>query len=147
MATAMNLRSMRQIWPGTATRISLASDHGAYRELTAWQRGMELVRVVYELTKYPGRTDDDGFCERLRAQALSIPTAIAQGQSAGGTAHFSYMLSQVKCTMAAMDTQVILAMQLQLISHEAKCKIETLLTELHYLIEQLSGKLTEYKSD
>ncbi|MBN1357116.1 four helix bundle protein [bacterium] len=134
-------RQMKHVWPNSLGVSDLRSDLGGYRDLTAWQRGMELVRVIYRITDTAGTGMESAFSGELRQAALDVPTAIAQGQSAGGPAHFSYMLSRAKCALAAIDTQLILAAQMQIVPHEAKRRVDVLIVELHRLIETLEANL------
>lgn len=55
----------------------------SYKDLIVWQRSMELVVTVYELTeKYP-RSELHGLTSQTRRSAVSIPSNIAEGKQRG----------------------------------------------------------------
>lgn len=52
----------------------------SYKELIVWQRSMELVVVVYELTKQYPKSEMYGLTSQTRRSAISIPSNIAGGR-------------------------------------------------------------------
>jgi hypothetical protein len=51
----------------------------SFRELIAWQKAMNLVDLVYELTERFPRREHFGLAHQLRKSAVSIPSNIAEG--------------------------------------------------------------------
>jgi hypothetical protein len=59
-----------------------------YRQLIAWQKAMELVKLVYELTaKFP-KEELYGITGQMRRAAVAIPSNIAEGQGRNTTKDF-----------------------------------------------------------
>lgn len=55
----------------------------SYRDLIVWQRAIELVVTIYELTeKYP-KEEIYGLTSQTRRSAVSIPSNIAEGRYRG----------------------------------------------------------------
>lgn len=50
-----------------------------FEELRVWQKGIELVKEIYLLTKDGDLSKDFGLKDQLRRASVSIPTNIAEG--------------------------------------------------------------------
>ncbi len=50
-----------------------------YRDLIAWQKSIDLVVAIYELTKGFPQSEEFGLKSQLRRAAVSIPSNIAEG--------------------------------------------------------------------
>lgn len=50
-----------------------------FEELRVWQKGIELVKQIYLLTKDGDLSKDFGLKDQLRRASVSIPTNIAEG--------------------------------------------------------------------
>jgi four helix bundle protein len=65
----------------------------SYRDLIVWQKAMDLVVAVYELTdKFP-REEIFGLTFQLRKASVSVPSNIAEGQARRSTKEFLHHLS------------------------------------------------------
>ncbi len=51
----------------------------SYRDLIVWQRAMDLVIAVYQLTRDWPREETYGLVSQIRRAAVSIPSNIAEG--------------------------------------------------------------------
>ncbi len=52
----------------------------AYQDLVVWQKAMDFVIQIYEITKRFPREEAYGLSAQLRRAAVSIPSNIAEGQ-------------------------------------------------------------------
>jgi four helix bundle protein len=50
-----------------------------FRDLVAWQKGMELAKAVYQETKKMPETERFGLTNQMRRSAVSIASNIAEG--------------------------------------------------------------------
>jgi four helix bundle protein len=50
-----------------------------HKKLVAWQKGMDLVEKIYELTRKLPREEIYGLTSQLRRAAVSVPSNIAEG--------------------------------------------------------------------
>ena len=52
----------------------------SYKELVVWQKAMDLVVAIYELTKNYPSEEKFGLISQMRRAAVSIPSNIAEGR-------------------------------------------------------------------
>jgi four helix bundle protein len=90
-----------------------------YRGLFAWQRGMDLVEAVYQLTDHWPRTEQFGLIDQLRRAAVSVPSNIAEGQGRNSPADFARFLAIAHGSLREVETQLLIAERLGYPSKEA----------------------------
>jgi len=83
-----------------------------YKELLVWQKGMALAKLVYDLTGRFPACERFGLTSQLRRAAVSVPSNIAEGQARHGTGEFLRFLSHAQGSLAEIETQLLLAMEL-----------------------------------
>jgi four helix bundle protein len=105
-------------WEGN-TMIELGSGAmSSYRDLVAWKKGMRLALDVYRATKSFPREELYGLTSQLRRAAVSIPSNIAEGQARFSHKEFHHFLGNAKGSLAEIDTQILLAQELQLLAED-----------------------------
>ena len=83
-----------------------------YKDLLVWQKGMVLARLVYKVTvKFPAE-ERYGLTSQMRRAAVSVPSNIAEGQARRGTSEFLQFLSIAEGSLAELDTQLSLSVEL-----------------------------------
>jgi four helix bundle protein len=90
----------------------------SYRDLIAWQKAMDLVVDIYEVTKEFPRDELYGLTSQTRRSAVSIPCNIAEGQARDSTKEFAHFLSISYGSTAELETQLLIAERLGFIGHE-----------------------------
>ena len=86
----------------------------SYRDLEAWQRGMELVEEVYKLSRVLPREERYGLSLQLRRASVGIPSNVAEGQRYGfGKTYLRYVYVALGCE-AEIQTQLELIVRLNL---------------------------------
>lgn len=83
-----------------------------YKELLICQRGMSLARQIYRLTAGFPTEERFGLSSQMRRAAVSIPANIAEGQARRSTKEFGQFLSVASGSLAELDTQLQLSMDL-----------------------------------
>ena len=81
----------------------------SYRQLIAWQKAMELVKYVYDLTKKFPREELYGLTLQIRKAVVSVPSNIAEGQGRNSTKEFLYFLSIAYGSLMETETQGLVA--------------------------------------
>ena len=88
----------------------------SYKDLIAWQKGILLVKHIYKLTSiFPGE-EKFGLISQLRRAAVSVPSNIAEGQARRTTGDFIHFISNAEGSVAEVETQLIIAVELSFCS-------------------------------
>jgi len=83
------------------------------RDLKAWQLGMEVTRMVYEITRKFPSSEQFGLTSQTRRAAASVPANIAEGHARDSTREFVHHLSIALGSLAEVETFLQLAMDLR----------------------------------
>ena len=77
-----------------------------YRDLIAWQKGMELAEMVYKITNGFPKEEIYGLTSQMRRSAVSIPSNIAEGQLRTSQKEFAQFVSIALGSCAELSTQL-----------------------------------------
>jgi len=78
----------------------------SYKELTVWQKSMDLVTVIYTLTENFPKEEMYGLTSQMRKCAVSIPSNIAEGRLRGTRKDFVQFLRIAYGSGGELDTQL-----------------------------------------
>ena len=113
-----------------------------YSDLVAWQKAMDLVVRVYEVTeKFPPR-ERFGLTNQLRRAVVSVPSNIAEGQGRHATRDFLRCLSIAYGSLQEVETQLIIARRLGYLEEEFRGSLFDLTGEVARLINGLMNSLS-----
>jgi len=87
-----------------------------YKELLVWQRAMELVTEVYQITVAFPADERFGLVSQLRRAAVSIPSNVAEGQGRSTKGEFKQFLGTARGSLFEVETQVMIARNLGMLS-------------------------------
>ncbi len=113
----------------------------SYRELIVWQKAMDLVESIYQVTKKFPKEELYGLTNQIRRAAVSIPSNIAEGQARQSTKEFLYFLSIAQGSRAEVETQLLIAERLKYINQETTDSLINLLEEITRLLRGLANSL------
>jgi four helix bundle protein len=112
-----------------------------YKELLVWQKGMLLAKGVYGLTaKFPA-DERFGLVSQMRRAAVSVPSNIAEGQARQGTREFLQFLSHASGSLAELETQILLSVEMKYCAQIDVEGIAGLISELQKMIAALRRTL------
>ena len=112
-----------------------------YKELLIWQKGMSLAKDVYGLTaRFPG-DERFGLVSQMRRAAVSVPSNIAEGQARHGTREFLQFLSHASGSLAELETQLLLSVDMKYCSENDVESVTGLISELQKMIAALRRTL------
>lgn len=80
-----------------------------FKELKAWQAGIELARVIFRATRGFPPEERYGLTNQMLRSAVSIPSNIAEGYGRGSQQDYLRFLKVARGSAAELETQVILA--------------------------------------
>lgn len=113
----------------------------SYKDLVVWQKGIALAKVVYQLTKNFPSEEKFGLVAQMRRAAVSVPSNIAEGQARHTTGEFIQFISHAEGSIAELDTQLILSIELKFCSGTVSVPAFTLLGEIRRMLNALRRKL------
>jgi len=118
-------------------------------EIEVWQKGRELVRMIYQLTAQGLFAKDWGLRDQIQRAAVSIPSNIAEGYARCGNKEFVKFLWISKGSAAEVQTQLYVAQDLGYITEEQfrvhYDMADQVQAQIYYLIRSLSPDLARKK--
>ena len=122
--------------------MSRKSGINSYRDLLVWQKGMVLAKQVYSMTRSFPDDERFGLVGQMRRTAVSIPSNIAEGQARQGRKEFVQFLSHAQGSLAELDTQLTLAVDLDYCPDSDAHSSVALIAELQKMLWSLRQKTT-----
>jgi len=113
-----------------------------YRELRVWQKSIDLVDLIYDITEIFPKNETYGLTNQLRRAAVSIPSNIAEGSSRSGAKEFSHFINIAKGSLAEVETQIYISMRRGYLSKDEYYKLEKLLDDVDKMLFGLRNKIT-----
>lgn len=107
-----------------------------FKDLKVWQKGVELVKMVYKITVSFPPTEVYGIVSQMRRSAVSIPSNTAEGFMRRHNKEFKQFLYIALGSLAELETQLILSEQLGFSKNE-KCK--SILGNINELNKMIMG--------
>ena len=125
-------------------RYNVGMNHSTqnYKDLIVWQKGIELAKRIYSLTRSFPREEKFGLTSQMRRAAVSIPSNIAEGQARRTTPEFIQFVAHAEGSAAELDTQIILAVELEFCLKKNVLPIYELNDEVRRMLNALRRKLS-----
>src|SRR2546423_954848 len=95
-------------------------------DLAAYQRALELVVAVYDVSNSFPRDERFGLTSQIRRAAVSVPSQIAEGHGRIHYGEWRQLLSQARGSLFEVETQAIIATRLGFTTetdHERVCRL------------------------
>ena len=112
-----------------------------YRDLIAWQKSMELARMIYERTEEFPRSETFGLRMQLRRSAVSVASHIAEAHGRLNDAEMRKGLGTARGAINELQTQTELAASLGFFESTTSEELLDLGTRVAKLINGLLGVL------
>ena len=113
----------------------------SYKDFVVWQKGIALAKLVYQLTKTFPSEEKVGRVAQMRRAAVSIPSNIVEGQARHTTGEFIQFISHAEGSVAELDTQLILSIELKLCRDVGAKAAFEMIAELRRMLNVLRRKL------
>jgi four helix bundle protein len=113
----------------------------SYRDLIVWQKGIELAKLLYSLTAKLPAEERFGLISQIRRAAVSVPSNIAEGQARHTTGEFIQFISHAEGSVAELDTQLHLTVELGFANSHETARCFDLIGELRRMLNGLRRKL------
>lgn len=108
----------------------------SHKDLNVWQKSMDLVEIIYQLTEAFPSKEQFGLVAQMRRCAISIPSNIAEGAGRKGSKEFSRFLYIAQGSLSELETQIEICERLHY-SNQLKG-----IKELIIYIRRMLSKLT-----
>ncbi len=117
----------------------------SFRDLRVWQEAMKLTAEIYRATIGFPRHELYGLSSQMRRAVVSVPSNIAEGKGHHCDKEFSHFLFHARGSLLELQTQLLIAEELQYLSREDGQRLATMCEgvsrALSGLINSLRGKV------
>lgn len=110
-----------------------------FRELEIWKLSRAFCSDVYKLTSKFPEAEKFGLTNQLRRASVSVPSNIAEGSSRKSNKDFSRFLEIAIGSMYEMQTQLLIAFDLNYMNSEEQI-------EMHQSLEQIIKMTSKFRS-
>jgi four helix bundle protein len=91
----------------------------SFRELIAWQKGMDLAVMVYEVTATFPVEERYGLVSQMRRCSVSIPSNIAEGHGRLTNKDWQHFLAEARGSTCELQTQLEIASRVKMGDRES----------------------------
>jgi four helix bundle protein len=106
----------------------------SYKDLTVWQKALELSKEIYLLTKNFPKEEQFGLVSQMRRAAVSILSNIAEGSGRYYSGEWKQFYSISYGSTLELEAQLILSRELGFITQDASRKSFVLLEEISKML-------------
>lgn len=106
----------------------------SYKDLEVWRQTRALVSDIYQLTKNFPKEEQFGLTNQLRRAVISVPSNIAEGCGRNHHKDSTQFFFIARGSLYEIETQLILASDLQIISENELQKITEQVTRCKKLL-------------
>ena len=114
-----------------------------FKDLIVWQKAIALGKEVYSLTRRASFPRDErfGLVNQLRRAAVSVSSNIAERHARQGR-EFVHFLSIARGSLAEVESQSLLAVELGFLKHQELDNALGLIGEIRRMAASLASKLS-----
>jgi len=102
----------------------------SHKDLKVWQKGIELVKSIYEITQLFPSNEQLGLVSQMRRAAVSIPSNIAEGCGRNSDKELIHFLYIALGSASELETQIIISQELSLLQPEKSEQMQSLIFEI-----------------
>jgi four helix bundle protein len=113
----------------------------SYKELTVWQKAVQLVKEIFLLTdKYP-KSELYGITSQMRGAAVAVPSNIAEGYGRRSAKEYAQFYSIAYGSALELESQLIISKELNLVDKKYFEDTEKLLVEVCKMLNSMLSKM------
>lgn len=116
----------------------------SYQDLRVWRKGMDIAVEAYKLTATFPKDELFGLSSQIRRSATSIPANIAEGFGRGSSGSFAHFLGIAQGSLKELETHVILAHRVGLLSSELEASMLNQADEIGRMLGSLIRRVRKY---
>ena len=118
----------------------------SYKELIVWQKSITLVKEIFLLTELFPKSEMYGIVSQIRRAAVSIPSNIAEGYGRRSSKEYAHFYSIAYGSALELETQIIIAKDLQFTKQGKFDKVSLLLEEVLKMLNKMTSSMRELNS-
>ncbi len=108
-----------------------------YKDLIAWQKGMDLIEEVYRISAGFPSHERFGLTSQIRRAVVSVPSNIAEGYGRPGKADYIRFLDIARGSANEVETQLMVAERLRFVAAEQVKRAMDLVNEVQRVLKGL----------
>jgi four helix bundle protein len=108
-----------------------------HKDLDVWNKSIEMVTGIYKLTRNFPKEELYGLTNQVRRAAVSVPSNIAEGSGRNSSREFLQFLYYSKGSLMELETQIIIAHNLNYLNNEQKQEMDIILTDISKMLSKL----------
>ncbi|WP_183565525.1 four helix bundle protein [Mucilaginibacter sp. SP1R1] len=112
-----------------------------FKELKVWKAGIEISKIVFQLSKTLPSEEKYGLISQLIRSAISIPSNIAEGCGRGSNKELHRFLSIALGSSFELETQLIIVKEFNYISQQKLEKACAIITDIQKMVYGLQKSL------
>lgn len=101
-----------------------------HKDLNVWKKSIEFVSDIYKITNRFPEDEKFGLVSQIRRASISIPSNIAEGAARGSDGDYIRFLYFSLGSSAEIETQLIIARNLGMLSLDNFDRLESMLQEI-----------------
>jgi len=110
----------------------------SYRDLTVWQKSVDLAHRLYGVTRGFPADERFGLSSQIQRAAVSIPANIAEGNSKSGKGHYLNHLSHATGSLSELETLLLIAHRVGYLTAAAYRVLVSLTDEVGRMLNSLT---------
>jgi four helix bundle protein len=114
----------------------------SHHDLVVWQKGVDLVEIVYSVTRSFPPEERYGLTSQSTRAALSVPANIAEGHSRGTRREYANFIAIARGSLMELETYMIIARRLGYLHGPAAESTLERIDELSRMLFVLRARLT-----
>jgi four helix bundle protein len=119
----------------------------SHRDLIVWQRGMELVELVYAFTRDFPADERFRLVNQATRAAVAIPANLAEGHARGTRREYAQFVAIARGSLMELETYVMIAQRLGYGSELQLTDSLERITELSRMLTALRNRLIEPRTE
>ena len=112
-----------------------------YKDLTAWQKSMELVKELYCLVKKLPKEETYSLSDQMRIAAVSIPSNIAEGNGRKSLTEYARFLDIARGSEYELETQLQICVMLGYLTEKDTEKVFDLIAQVGKMLHTMIIKI------
>lgn len=112
-----------------------------YKRIIAWQKAIQLTTAIYKVTDQFPQKEIYGLSSQMRRASVSIASNIAEGYRRKTTKDYEHFVRIAYGSASELETQLIIADRVGYLNGQMTSSVETILTDVLKLLNNLSFSL------